>query len=70
MGGSTKIAEAPTLETPKTVSATTTSADSDFARQQALKRGLASVWTRYSDSQSTDGSSSTALASKSEKLGG
>lgn len=43
-------------------------ASSDAARQQAMRRGLSSVWTRYPDTSApADGS---AVAAKAASLGG
>lgn len=68
MGGSPKVPKtAPAQEPLKNVDAAMSGAASDAARQQAMRRSLASVWTRY---QTPDPNAAVAVNGTASKLGG
>ena len=59
----------PQAEPLKNVDAKMASSSSDAQRQQSMRRGLASVWTRYSSSDASAPAGAGA-AQKADKLGG
>ena len=68
---SSKMKKQPAEEPLKNVDADMARAGSDASRQQALRRGLASTWTRYTSAQGqAAGGDTAAIAAKSDTLGG
>lgn len=63
---------APLAEPMKEATATMSEASTDAARQQAMRRGLASVWTRFNKEPVGDGTANatTNAAPLATKLGG
>ena len=61
---------APPEEPLKQVDATMASSSAAAARSQAMRRGLASTWTRFSQSSAAGTGDSAAIAAKAPTLGG
>lgn len=68
-GGAKAPKATPPGEPLKNVDAKMESASDDAQRQQAMRRGLASVWTRYSDA-SASATAAGGISQKADKLGG
>lgn len=71
MGGSKAPKATPPPEPLKNTDAAMANASADAARQQSMRRGLASVWTRYQTPGANAGSTpDNSIAAKADKLGG